>query len=135
MRTHVRHQTSENMGQDVHMFQICAYQLRVTGNHLANEENRLPIQVFNFSDILPSECDIENLRTNFAILVARVWLKYIEKFKTLAAPKPVKHQHIAETRVKTKRVCSINQYVKNSVHTCQLILLYTLGQCWCFEKK
>lgn len=105
MKTNVRHQTTANMGQDVHMFQICAYKLRVTGDHLAGQSGE-NFKDVNFSQFLPSPDDKEKLLENFSYHVARVWLEFLPELHPLGLllPKTIVHRHIKDLQKKTERV-------------------------------
>ena len=53
MRTKVRHMTMKNQNKDEHMFQICAYKNRISGNHLDNTKPVGDIETVPFRTFLP----------------------------------------------------------------------------------
>lgn len=106
MRTTVRHMTLLNQNKDHHMYQICAYVNRVSGNHLQNITPKANFETEPFTTVMPSLSDRERLAEEFAFLVAKVWTKYMPHFKVY---EPVllgyiEHAYLKEMRQKTKRV-------------------------------
>lgn len=106
MRTTVRHMTLLNQNKDHHMYQICAYVNRVSGNHLQNITPKANFETEPFTTLMPSLSDREKLAEEFAFLVAKVWTKYMPHFKVYepVLPSYIKHAYLKEMRQKTKRV-------------------------------
>lgn len=108
MVTKVRTITQTNQHKDQHMFQICAYKNRVSGNDLDDTKPKKIANSVNFSDVLPGAVDKTELISNFAFLVARIWAENLSAFTAFQAvlPECIEHQHMKETKQKTERVCS-----------------------------
>ena len=70
MRTNVRQMTLGNQKKDQHMFQICAYENRVSGNHLDNTRPKDDINTVQFKQLVPGQEDHVKLTKEFAYLVA-----------------------------------------------------------------
>ena len=105
LRTHVRHHRLGYGDQDVHMFQIAAYKIRVPGHHLDPRHPLGDIRQIPFSSVIPSPTDHENLMHGMAIQVANTWVTYLKPFQHCQMAKRT-HQYIELTRKKTERVRS-----------------------------
>ena len=106
MRTSVRQMTLKNQSKDQHMYQMCAYQNRVSGNTLDNSHPKGNVKTVPFDTLVPSEMDINDLVEDLSFIVAREWCNFIpflEPFQTVL-PKYIDHPYLRETRQKTKRV-------------------------------
>ena len=53
MRTKVRQMTLINQNKDQHMFQVCAYKNRVSGNHLDDTKPRTTSKQYSLSNLCP----------------------------------------------------------------------------------
>lgn len=106
MVTKVRRMTSKNQHKDEHMFQMCAYLNRISGN---DKDNSKPLQnanEANFSQLIPGEEEKQDLLNQFAMLVARKWTVYIPHFRPYETviPPYIDHGFMKETKKKTERV-------------------------------
>ena len=108
MRTSVRQMTLRNQAKDQHMYQMCAYQNRVSGNSLDNSHPKGNVKTVPFDTFVPSDMDINYLVGDMSFIVAHEWCKFVpflEPFQTVL-PKYIDHPFLRETRQKTKRVCT-----------------------------
>ena len=107
MRTSVRQMTFKNQAKDHHMYQICAYQNRVSGNNLDDRHPKGNVKTVPFNTFIPSDSEIDSLVEDITFLVAHEWSKFIpslEPFQRVLS-KYIDHPQMHETRKRTKRVC------------------------------
>ena len=106
MRTKVRNMTMANQHKDHHMYQICAYQNRISGNHLDNTVPKADINKVPFSTFLPDEMDSEKLASEFTHRVAKMWCQFIPHFNIYSPGLPpyIEHPYMNEVKQKSKRV-------------------------------
>lgn len=106
MRTKVRQMTLKNQNKDQHMFQICSYKNRISGNELDNTKPKGDIETVEFRNFVPTRDEKERLISEFAYLVALQWTELIPHFKPYRAvlPNHIEHQYTKQTRKKTERV-------------------------------
>ena len=71
--TKVRQMTSLNQHKDQHMYQMCAYENRVSGNDLDDSEPIQDSKTALFSQLVPGETEKEEMIVNFSYLVAKKW--------------------------------------------------------------
>lgn len=108
MVTKVRHMTSTSQHKDQHMYQMCAYENRVSGNELDNTKPLQDPKTAPFSQLIPGEREKQNMIDNFAYLVAKKWCQYLTFFAPYDAvlPENIDHPFIRETKKCTRRVSS-----------------------------
>ena len=106
MRTNVRQMTLTNQSKDQHMFQTCAYKLRVNGYELDDSGSKDNIDTVPFSTFVPAESDISTLVEEFSLLVAHQLCDLVHYFQPykVVLPRHIEHRHLAETSQKTERV-------------------------------
>ena len=106
MRTNVRQMTLTNQSKDQHMFQMCAYKLRVNGYKLDDSGSKDNIETVPFSTFVPAESDISTLVEEFSLLVAHQLCDLVHYFQPykVVLPRHIEHRHLAETSQKTERV-------------------------------
>ena len=106
MVTKVRQMTSNSQNKDQHMYQMCAYVNRVSGNHLDNTKPLQDPQMAPFSQLVPGDDEKEEMITNFSYLVAKKWCQYLTYFTPFdgSLPDYIEHEFIRETTICTKRV-------------------------------
>lgn len=109
MKSKVRHMTIENQNKDQHLYQICAYKNRVSGNTLDNTKPKLDIYTVPFSTFLPSLNDQDCLINEFSHLVAQYWATLIPCFRVYqnVIPNYIEHKYMQEMSQKTVRVSFI----------------------------
>ena len=83
MRTKVRQMTLGNQNKDQHMFQICKYKTRVSGNHRDNTRPKDGINTVQFKQHVPGQEDHVKLIKEFAFLVAAQWAELIPCFNQI----------------------------------------------------
>lgn len=105
MRTKVRRMTITNQNKDQHMFQICAYENRVSGNHLDNSRPMTNIDTYNFQNLIPGDHEKKCLLSEFTFLVSQQWSKYIPHFLPYinVLPKYISHEYLKEMKTRTNR--------------------------------
>ncbi|XP_062571098.1 uncharacterized protein LOC134233123 [Saccostrea cucullata] len=105
LRTKVRNMTITNQNKDQHMFQICAYENRVSGNHLDNSGPKTNIDTYNFKNLIPGEHEKKCFLSEAAFLVAQQWSKYIPHFLPYinVLPKYISHEYLKEMKTRTNR--------------------------------
>ena len=106
LRTQVRQMTLTNQAKDFHMYNMCAYMNRVSGNNLDNTKPKGDISSVLFSEFIPSEELHRKLMEEFAFLVAHEWcarITWLRPFKN-ALPTYIQHPYMKEMRQKTPRV-------------------------------
>ena len=106
MRTKVRHMTFAHQNKDQHMYQICAYENRVSGNHLDNTRPKAQAEEVPFVELVPCDAEKEKLTSDFAFLVASKWAQHIPCFQKYKAvlPSHIQHQYLDEMKQKSRRV-------------------------------
>ena len=106
MVTKVRHMTVSNQHKDQHMFQMCAYLHRVSGNELDNTTPLQDAKTALFSQLVPSAEEKELMLQHFTYLVAKQWCTYLDHFAPYEAviPPYIDHPHLKETKTRTARV-------------------------------
>ena len=116
LRTQVRQMTMKNQAKDHHMYQMCCYLNRVSGNMLDNNSPIHDVTTIPFSALIPGPADNEKLMENFAFLVAHEWcdnITWLRPFKA-ALPAYIQHQYMKEMEAKTQRVSSNTVRDENS---------------------
>ena len=106
LRTQVRQMTINNQAKDFHMYNMCAYMNRVSGNHLDNTKPKADIHSVLFSELIPGDELHIQLKEQFAFLVANEWctrIVWLRPFKS-ALPAYIQHPHMKEMRQKSQRV-------------------------------
>lgn len=105
--TKVRHMTANRQHKDQHMFQMCAYINRVSGNDLDNTTPLQNAETAPFAQIIPGPAEHETLMDNFAFLVAKKWCQYIPYFGPYKSilPQHITHPYMKDTQKRTERVC------------------------------
>ena len=126
MKTNVRHMTIENQNKDQHLFQICAYKNRVSGNSLDNTKPKQDILTVPFSTLLPSLNDQEIFTNEFSFLVARTWATFIPHFRPYqnVLQPYIEHKYMKETTKKSERVSLY--YICFCLFVCS-VLFFFLG--------
>ena len=106
LRTNVRHMTSTSQAKDQHMFQMCAYMNRVSGNMLDNSKPKRDINTVEFKTFLPSDQNMNEIYDQLAYIVALHWTRYIPCLRMYenVIPSMIEHAHMKETKTKTQRV-------------------------------
>ena len=106
MRTSVRHMTISNQAKDQHMYQMCAYINRVSGNTLDNSRPQEDVETVAFKTFLPSEDDMEDIYSHMSHLVAVYWVRMIPCFRQYESvfPAIIEHPYMKETKKRSKRV-------------------------------
>lgn len=106
MKTKVRHMTTENQNKDQHLYQLCAYENRVSGNHLDNSRPKADINTFPLAALLPSDNESDSIVEEFAYIVAWTWTTLIPVFAIFntVLPRCIEHDHLHEVRKKSVRV-------------------------------
>ena len=91
----VRDMRMENRDKSIHFFHHMAVQERVPSHHLESEKPTAPITSLQLGDILPSDADYKQLRSNFIILLARIITTRLEQFKSFSdvVPLHIEHEH------------------------------------------
>ena len=109
MRTKVRQMTLKNQNKDEHMFQICAYKNRISGNHLNNTKPKDDIETVPFRTFLPDDQEKDALVEEFSHIVATQWADLIPNFRPYMTvlPKHIKHPYMNQTKQKTERVSNV----------------------------
>ena len=102
----VRDLRMDNRDKSVHFFHHMAVQERVPSSHLEGEEPMASITTLNFEDILPSEVDYQQLRSNSIILLSRIITSRLERFKSFndVVPKHIQHKHYDAMKKKSNVV-------------------------------
>ena len=106
LRTQVRQMTSKHQPKDFHMYNLCSYLNRVSGNHLDNTLPKRDINTIPFNEFLPSQEQHQKLLRDFAFLVAHEWcsrITWLRPFKTVLQ-QHIQHEHMKEMTKKTERV-------------------------------
>lgn len=113
MRTNVRQMTLKNQNKDQHMFQICAYENRISGNFLENSKPKADIETVEFRTLVPSDDDKIKLTEELAYIMAIQWTENMPQFQAYKTvlPTHITHKYIKETSMKTKRVSLLYYYV------------------------
>ena len=106
MVTKVRHMTSANQHKDAHMFQMCAYQNRVSGSNCDDSKPLQDSHTAKFSQLIPGQMEREMMLDNFSFLVARQWCTSINHLQPylVVLPDFITHPHLRETKQHTVRV-------------------------------
>ncbi|CAC5425837.1 unnamed protein product [Mytilus coruscus] len=106
MRTKVRNMTIYNQHKDHHMYQICAYENRISGNHLDNTVAKGDANTVPFTTFIPSQLELDSIASDFTFLVAKIWSQHIPHFNIFAPvlPEYIEHQYMKEMKQKTTRV-------------------------------
>ncbi|KAL5009102.1 hypothetical protein ScPMuIL_014683 [Solemya velum] len=120
--TNVRHISQVRRNQSKHLYQICAYKYRVTGNHLSNtgpigDNSKEP-----FGNFIPNAEDQERLIDHFTIIVAWHWTSHIWLLSEFAKhlPKHTKHKHMREMQEKTRWYVNLGVVRKNEQYNDQM---------------
>ncbi|XP_053374786.1 uncharacterized protein LOC128547092 [Mercenaria mercenaria] len=128
MRTKVRQVILKNQNKDQHMYQICAYRNRISGNDLDNTKPKNCIDKVQFKTLLPSDAEREKLLEDFSFLVAKQWTEDIPYFSPYQAvlPKYIEHKHMKETCQKTERINMVvlqknEQYNEDMTDICSFL--------------
>lgn len=106
MRTQVRQMTIKNQAKDFHIYNLCAYMNRVSGNHLDNTTPKRDVSSVMHSELIPGELLHQKLIEEFSFLIAQEWctrIVWLRPFKT-ALPAYIQHPYMKEMQQKTKRV-------------------------------
>ena len=109
MRTKVRQMTLKNQNKDEHMYQICAYKNRISGNHLDSTKPKGDIETVPFRTFVPGISEKEALIEEFSHIVATQWAELIPAFRPYSTvlPKHIEHPNMNQTKQKTERVSII----------------------------
>ena len=110
--TKVRQMTISNQHKDQHMYQVCAYLNRVSGNELDNSHTLQDANTALFSQLIPSQEECDKIKENFAFLTAKRWCKYIPHFAPFDSvlPEYIDHPFMKEMQKKTERVSCLITY-------------------------
>ena len=106
LRTQVRQMTIKNQAKDYHMYNMCCYTNRVSGNELDNTVPKDDIHKIPFSAFIPGQEQHDKLLQDFSFLVAHEWcsrIKWLQPYKAVL-PKYIEHPHMKEICSKTQRV-------------------------------
>ena len=106
MRTKVRQMTLTNQNKDQHMFQVCSYKNRVSGNHLDDTKPKDNIETVQFKRLVPGPHEQSKLIQEFAFLVATQLTELIPCFVQFkpTLPKHIEHENLRDTTKKSERV-------------------------------
>ena len=106
MRTKVRQMTLTNQNKDQHMFQICAYKNRVSGNHLDDSKPKDNIETVQFKELVPGHLEQTQLIQEFAFIVATQITELLPCFAQfkVVLPKHIEHKNMKDTTKKSQRV-------------------------------
>ncbi|XP_061182759.1 uncharacterized protein LOC133191089 [Saccostrea echinata] len=134
LRTKVRSMTITNQNKDQHMFQICAYENRVSGNHLDNSRPKTNIDTYNFKHLIPSEHEKKCLLSETTFLVAQQWSKFISHFLPYinVLPKYISHEYLKEMKSRTNRInlgvlMKCEQYNEDMTDICEFLHTFIPG--------
>ena len=111
LRTQVRQMTMKKQAKDHHMYQMCCYLNRVSGNMLDNNSLIHDVTTIPFSSLILGPEDNKKLMENFAFLVAHEQcdnITWLRPFKA-ALPAYIQHQYMKAMEAKTQRVSSNTQ--------------------------
>ena len=73
LRTQVWQMTLKNQAKDFHLYNMCAYMNRVSGNNLDNTKPKGVVSCVPVSELIPGEEMHSELMEKFAFLVAQEW--------------------------------------------------------------
>ncbi|XP_053398038.1 uncharacterized protein LOC123565316 [Mercenaria mercenaria] len=106
MKTKVRQMTLTNQNKDHHMYQVCAYKNRISGNDLDNTKPIDDIENVKFERFLPDDSDKVKLKDELSLFIAWQWTQSIPVFKPYQAvlPKYINHPYIQQTCKKTEKI-------------------------------
>lgn len=92
------HMTKELQNEDIHMFASNIIVNRLNFTHLQNDRPLRDLATCSRSVFLLSNTDLRRLRENFKVLISRVCIKYLPKFKFLkrVTPNHIKHIYSKE---------------------------------------
>ena len=75
LRTKVQQMTMKNQNKDQHMFPLCAYKNRISGNNLDNTKPKDNIETVEFRNFVPSVEESEKLADELSFHVASHWVE------------------------------------------------------------
>ncbi|XP_063404255.1 uncharacterized protein LOC134687728 [Mytilus trossulus] len=134
MRTKVRNMTIYNQHKDHHMYQICAYENRISGNHLDNTVAKGDANTVPFTTFIPSQLELDSIASDFTFLVAKIWSQHIPHFNIFAPvlPEYIEHQYMKEMKQKTARInmgvlMKSEQYNEDMTDICEFMHKYVPG--------
>ena len=106
MVTKVRHMTVTNQNKDAHMYQMCAYQNRVSGNACDDTKPLQDAQSAKFGQLIPGPVEHEQMIDNFAYIVAKQWCTSVDHLQPYLTVLPdfIVHPYLKETKQQTVRV-------------------------------
>ena len=106
IRCKPRQMTVKNRNKDHHMFQLVAFQNRVSPNHLPNDAPKSDVMKEPFTTFLPSVDEQAQLVEELVILVGQKWASYIPALAWFKdhLPARIHHEHMEQMKTKTKKV-------------------------------
>ena len=106
IRCKPRQMTVKNRNKDHHMFQLVAFQNRVSPNHLPNDAPKSDVMKEPFTTFLPSVDEQAQLVEELVILVGQKWASYIPALAWFKdhLPARIHHEHMKQMKTKTKKV-------------------------------
>ena len=106
IRCKPRQMTVKNRNKDHHMFQLVAFQNRVSPNHLPNDATKSDVMKEPFTTFLPSVDEQAQLVEELVILVGQKWASYIPALAWFKdhLPARIHHEHMEQMKTKTKKV-------------------------------
>ena len=115
---HSRHQTIDSPTQSLHYFNSYAVQDRIDLSSYSDTTPAINLEAVSMDILLPTEDDLRDLQSCFAIHIARVLTRHLSSFSAFAdvVPAHIKHKYSTEMAKKSNvvsRDVTHHSYVPN----------------------
>ena len=101
-----RHQTTDSPTQSLHYFNSYAVQDRIDFSSYSDTTPTINLETVSMDSLLPTEDDLRELQSCFAIHIARVLTRHLSSFSAFAdvVPTHIKHKYSTEMAKKSNVV-------------------------------
>ena len=134
MRVLRGHMTKEIQNEDLHLFASNIYVNRLNFTHLPNEVPLRDLETCNRAVFTTSVPELRMLKENFKILVSRICIEYLPKFKFLSkvTPNHIQHPYSAEMSKKST-IISLPIIDANEIKYNDCVKILRTYESWVYE--
>ena len=128
---HSRHQTIDSPTQSLHYFNSYAVQDRIDLSSYSDTTPAINLETVSMDILLPTEDDLRELHSCFAIHIAKVLTPHLSSFSAFAevVPTHIKHKYSTEMAKKSNVVSEILPTI-HAYPTCKLVLVCQVSMCY-----
>ncbi len=100
-----RHEILHQHSQSLHYFHAYAVRDRIDFSFLSAELSQLKPSLYPAELLLPCSAELEQISTNFSILIARILIKHAPEFAGAVVDHNIPHKYSSEMAQKSHVVC------------------------------